>query len=218
MSMFLRKVSSMQIFQKKKTDNPCNDGQWIDSDAPSNNSSGNGDPDAPLNNAPPSDIPPTNSPSRSLSNDIPRNILAFRTITTMLAQIRQEQPFKVSDPRLDMSDQNRHELKISNALATVAVTDKDIVAVTTKRHSKQLEVIVCTRLCYDHENQLITQSSPSSTIMSQIWQLVVTKNFRMDDPEPAIPIRDPTLIDTAIPAGLEPDDDEGLKQYLEKRW
>lgn len=84
------------------------------------------------------------------------------------------------------------ELKISNAVSTLAVADHDIVAVATKRSPDTLEVIACIRR--DSETPSIS------------------------DPKSAIPIRDPTIIDATIPAGLEPDDDEGLMEYLKKRW
>src|SRR5277367_6794854 len=51
-------------------------------------------------------------------NDIPRNILAFRTITTIFAHIQQERPFKFSLNNSKISGAQQRELKISNALRT----------------------------------------------------------------------------------------------------
>jgi hypothetical protein len=202
----------------KNSDNPCDDGQGVLDDTPSNNNP-SGDADIPLNDPPPHNVPSdfNNIPlHRSLLNGVPRNILAFRTITTMLTQIQQNRPFKISDI-VGMSDMERQELKISNAISTVAVANHDIVAVVAKRAPKKLEVTACTHAQSDSENP-VTLPSLTPSIMSRTWQLLFTKNFRRDDPKPAIPILDPIIIDATIPAGLEQDDDEGLRQYLERRW
>ncbi|KAF8809713.1 hypothetical protein BYT27DRAFT_7024111, partial [Phlegmacium glaucopus] len=64
---------------------------------------------------------------------LPTNILAFRTITMLLAKIQQERPLIVSNAldnnTLDLNA--KEELRISNAFANLAVTDTAIVALAT---------------------------------------------------------------------------------------
>lgn len=163
-------------------------------------------------------IPTSNDNSNSiLFHDappevIPKNILAFRTITTLLAMIQQHQPFKLSDESQDPLDPAIHELSISTAFSTVAVTDTDVVSTVTRSSPGKLEVIACTNISHDN-GQLIEQSP--FPIMSRIFLL--TRNFRRSNPPSGNENRDPIITETTIPPTLEPGDD-GLKQYLEKRW
>ena len=114
-------------------------------------------------------------PSSQSPNDIPRNILAFRTITTMLGLIQQERPFKISD--LKIPAEHDRELKITSALANVAVAQHEIVAVATVHSAEELEVIACTQSSSD-------KPSPSqSAIVRQPprWRFLFTKNPRRDE-------------------------------------
>ena len=161
--------------------------------------------------------------SISISNDIPRNILAFRTITTILSLIQQERPFKVSHSSATpegLSKVDRQLLKILNAVSNLAVANYDVTAVTTKSSPETLEVITCTtrHSKYEHPHTYMQSNSQNSTKISKIWELIVTKNFRRDDTRSPTWESDPTIIDATAPAGLDPDDDEELKKYLNKRW
>lgn len=178
-----------------------------------NASGGSGQTGIPTN----SNIPSHISPSKDI---LPRNILAFRTISTFLGLIQQERPFKVSDSTTDLSQIDRRELKISNAVATLAVADNDITAVITKRWADTLEVITSTGPTphSDDDSEKPCIESKSNNIFSRVWELMVNKNYRRDDPKPPVCDRDPTIINATIPNGLEPDDDEGLKDYLDKCW
>lgn len=96
---------------------------------------------------------------------IPRNIPAFRAITTMLAQIQQVRAFKVSRSKTH-PDLERQELMILDALATIIVIDNEVVAVVSKpddAFSDKLEAIICIRLPND-ENQLIAKNTRADTI------------------------------------------------------
>lgn len=154
-----------------------------------------------------------------LSKDIiPRKILAFRTITSILAIIQQERPFKVSNELpTDMKPLDRQELKISNAVCNLAIADKDIIAVVTKPGDDSLAVIACAHLPRN-ESSFISSQSPLKMAMARLWQLLITKNFRRDDPKSSTWEIDPTIIDAKIPPGLDSDDDEALNEYLENRW
>jgi hypothetical protein len=78
------------------------------------------------------------------------NILASRTITTMLSGIQQAQAFRVAKARPIVDDKARLELKILDALATVIIIDNDVVEVVSKHDdSGKLKVIACARLPND---------------------------------------------------------------------
>lgn len=157
----------------------------------------------------------SSSDTQSSSAPLPRNILAFRTITSMLSWIQQAQIFE--DPNLKSADPaNRKELKIVNALATIMVVDNEVVAVVAKHDvgAEALQAIVCAHLADDKKN-LTHSQSPG--IMGQLWQFLITQNPRRDDPSPSCSNR-PLIVDPEIPAGLEPNNMEGLKEYISARW
>ncbi|KAF8804067.1 hypothetical protein BYT27DRAFT_7194791 [Phlegmacium glaucopus] len=71
----------------------------------------------------------------------PRNILAFRTITTILAQLEPKQ--KVENSYHELSGNERLEVKVSDALAHLAVVEHEIVALATERTHTKISVLVC---------------------------------------------------------------------------
>src|SRR5277367_3519496 len=97
-------------------------------------------------------------------NDIPRNILAFHTITTILARIQQEQPFKISLNNSKISGGQQRELKISNAFANLAVTNYDVVAVATVQSPDELNIVACSSDSSDE-----SPPSPSGPSPSRFW-------------------------------------------------
>ena len=120
---------------------------------------------------------PSPSPSRS-NDDIPRNILAFRTITTMLASIQQGRPFKFSLNDSKLSAAQQQELKISNALANLAIADHEVVAVATA-HAEELSVIACSP---SESNDKSPLSKPLLAPLSDSWlKFIISKNPRKDD-------------------------------------
>jgi hypothetical protein len=147
MGNILRKVS--QIFQSKNSDSPHSHGQQ----------------DIPNNNNPSRDsIPLPTSPLK----DIPRNILAFRTITKLLSEIRQEREFQVSYSEAKLLPRDCLELKLSNAFSTIAVIEHD-VAVVTKCTRKMLKVIACTQISIN-EDPLITPLVDDEALKVQVDQ------------------------------------------------
>jgi hypothetical protein len=150
-------------------------------------------------------------------NDIPRNILAFRTITTILARIQQEQPFNFSLKDSEILQAQQQELNISNALANLAVADHDIVAVATVQSPEELNVVVCSH------SDSIDQSppSPSPNASSRFWnlsdwKLIFSRNPRNDDDElKDLPVvRDAEALTTKALAGLDGDEAE-LRAHVE---
>jgi hypothetical protein len=165
-----------------------------------------------LNNNPPGDTPPSIPRTTDPLKHIPRNILAFRTITTLLEQIQQERKFQVL-PSKKHPQPDRQELKISNAFSTIAVIDHEVVAIVTKRTSEVLAITACTQPPAN-ESPVITPSQPGLT--SQIWHLLVTQNYRRND-EGNLPVGEPTIDDAMSLANLELADD-ALKQWVDECW
>jgi hypothetical protein len=162
-------------------------------------------------------------PSTTLShprpNDIPRDILAFRTITTILARIQQERPFKISLTDSEILPAQQKELKISNALANLAVANHDVVAVATVQSPEELNVVACPR------SDSVDQSppSPSPNASSRFWnlsdwKLIFSRNPRNDDDElKDLPVvRDAEALITKALAGLDGDETK-LRAYVESR-
>jgi hypothetical protein len=141
--------------------------------------------------------------------DIPKNILAFRTITTLLHLIQQERQLQITKEE-QMTSQDRRQLSLLNALATLAITEHNIVAVTSKDSLGGLELIASTTLPHDD----ITK--PSSIFMN-LFQgcYLFTWNPEHKKPETSTANKYPILDSPSKPAGLEGDD---LKGYLEKQY
>jgi len=198
----LRKVS--QLFQSKNSDSPRRRVQAQHTQ------------DIPNNNNPSRDTPPSLPPTCP-SEHIPRNILAFRTITKLLSQIQQEKAFQVSrlEAKLPQPHQ-RLELRLSNAFSTVAVIEHEVVAVVTKRAEESLQVIACTQTSINQG--LLTTPLPPRPL-SQVWHLLFTQNDHRSDAETAIhSTAEATISEAKILAGIDFDDDRTLKLYVDEYW
>jgi hypothetical protein len=158
-----------------------------------------------LKNSDPSpDTPGTPLPT-SPPKDIPRNILAFRTITKLLSHIQQEQAFQVSwDNPLPANDE---ELKLSTAFATIAVIDHEIVAVVTKHTCEKIQVV-------------LTSQTPIKEPKRGIWGFLIAQNPRLKD-APLTSTNEPTISsadDAGILPGIDLNDDEILKTWVDQCW
>jgi len=145
---------------------------------------------------------------------IPENILAFHTITTLLEMIQQlePRPLHLLENEHELSDLSHKELKLVDALSTVAVIDHEVVAVVANRINHQLKVIACTNPLYHHEDrQLIKQAPPPKSIL-RIPSFLLIKNYRRNDPD-KVKRMVPIIDDTTPPPDLKHGDAE-LKQYL----
>ena len=148
-----------------------------------------------------SDIP--HSPTFPLE-DIPRNILAFRTISKLLSQIQQEHLFQDTHPK-ELLPVERLELKLSNAFSTLAVIEHEVVAVVTKRTEEVLEVTACP--------QTLTNQDPatSSGIFAPFWHLLFAQNYRRSSSQLAIlSTGEPTISDAMTLASMDSIDGEAL--------
>ena len=145
---------------------------------------------------------------------IPEAILAFRTITTMLAVVQEGTTF--SDSKKSPLPEQRQELEILNALSTVIVRDVEVVAVIVKdRSTEQLEVIACTHLAAP-EKKLTTPQSNTTTISDYFWKFLVTANPRRDKvlSDTPAPTDVPTISDPKAP-DLKGNDSW---KYIEDHW
>ena len=145
-------------------------------------------------------------------NDIPRNILAFRTITTMLAFIQQERPFKFSQNDSEISAAQQQELNISNAFANLAVADLDIVAVATVQSTEELNIVACRYSECDDESP----PSPSENGLSRYLNFLFTKNPRREEDRGDNFKKSPAIVDAKALDGLD-DDESKLWAHVESR-
>ncbi|KDR67659.1 hypothetical protein GALMADRAFT_231839 [Galerina marginata CBS 339.88] len=175
-------------------------------------------------------IPNHTHPSGILSklNDVPENIQVFRTITTLLAQLQHMVPFKPTDnleKKEWRSSQTPRELRISDAFAQLAVSQHNVVAVSTIP-GWDLSLIACADQHTTHSNGSMDRSEAQSTILvnkvvdfvSKCWNFIFTRNDREADPA--------TFSREAYPIIITPEEPKDLgnrtaKEYmksLETAW
>ena len=153
----------------------------------------------------------TSTLSHPQPNDIPRNILAFRTITRMLASIQQERPFQFSLDNSKISGAQHRELKISNAFANLAVAEHNVIAVATVQSPDELNVVACSHS--DSNDESPPSTSPNT--QSRCWNFFFASNPRREQRDDALK-NCPVVVDAKAPAGLD-DDEAKLWAYVESR-
>jgi hypothetical protein len=147
-----------------------------------------------------SSVSPDSRGTVSQSNDIPKNILAFRLITKMLQWIPQTNPFVSTD---NLGDDNnwmssdRQEVRISDAFAHLAIAEHGCVAIATNRqirHSsesepdltlkepKNLGIIACATPSGITSSEGSMKATPNIGFFDKMWNIMLTKNARNDDP------------------------------------
>ena len=134
--------------------------------------------------------------------DIPENILVFRTITTLLANIPRTSPLTPTDNLQDAQWQNkqtRQQLKISDAFAQLAVAQHDVVAVSTAVGWPMLDLVACAdenppqneanqNAPQDEANQNAPQNEAKSILEIALemarkpWIFLIARNDRAKDP------------------------------------
>jgi hypothetical protein len=170
-----------------------------------------------------SDVSPNDTSGRTVpfainaSNSpdyIPHNILAFRTITTLLGQIQQEKPPTFADIGTK-STAEKDELRLSTAFANLANTDLEVIAIATSNSVDGIEVIVST----SQDNDGLTKiCSPPIKITDLIWKMIFSSNARRDDTTAETGHHYPLIALPAIPQGVVDDDLETLQCYIENKW
>ncbi len=116
----------------------------------------------------------------SMPDDIPENILVFRTMTTLLAHLPRTVPIAPTDNLQEptwQTKQTRQELKISDAFAQLAVSQHDVVAVSTFR-GWGLDLVTST-----DQDATETQAESTSVLdkIVKAWQFLITRNDRPAD-------------------------------------
>ena len=157
----------------------------------------------------------TTASSDSSDKPLGESLLAFRTITTLLARIQQQS--STSDDTLHPdTEEERRELSILNALATVIVMGKNgVVAAAATRHSEngELGVLACQQLNLNNEASTSTSSRPT------LLHFFINKN----------PRKDTVVKNTALVIGdaknsrvswddSDPEAEKKLIEYVHNRW
>jgi len=93
--------------------------------------------------------PPSGAPAGVASSEPnePNNLIAFRTITSLLSKIQQESQMSDKDVQMDDIGLQKHmELKLLNALTTVLVMDHEVMAVVANHsYPKTVNILACTQ-------------------------------------------------------------------------
>jgi hypothetical protein len=155
-------------------------------------------------------------PSNIPSDDIPRNILAFRTITMMLSNLQPKQSSGPGDSGSDarteyqLTSEDRREVRISDAMAHVAILDNEVVALATEFREDKMVVVACTSTAEDPSPPELEKQPPKGYV-DEIKSFLFVKNFRRDDP-PTDPVVKYPIITSAMP----PEDmgSQTLSEYL----
>lgn len=79
-------------------------------------------------------------------NPIPLNILAFRSITSILSFAQKEQPLRITMVPTINSSAHRQQLRILTALSNIAVTHHGVVAAMLKVDTETIQVILSAEL------------------------------------------------------------------------
>ena len=135
---------------------------------------------------------------------------AFRSVTILLSAI-QNRPLAFDDTA-NLSRKVRYELKVLNALATIAVTDNDVVAVAAKHNAESvLNLIV---MCTHHG---IMPKPRSSELPDSAPRFLPDFLFSFN-PRPkksTLPSNDhPEIMETTRPTELQSDNTVDLENYL----
>lgn len=135
---------------------------------------------------------------------LPKNILAFRSITTMLGSLRGVGYLNLIDTNTNsLQKETREELRVLVALATILVRNHEVVTVVELPQMGDVKTIACAHSdginnlpesCHDNTPPDATGSQPGPTEFipapspPTIWSLWTTKNFR-DDDSPTVPAK-----------------------------
>lgn len=126
--------------------------------------------------------------SNSANATLPESILAFRSITTLLAALQGLRGGEITTTPSDnslLSREVRQELKILAALATVLVRKWEVVAIVSlnderAQQGNPIKAIACT-----HSDSADDKKQPEPSQMVSVkppsWSLFTTGNYRRND-------------------------------------
>lgn len=153
---------------------------------------------------------------RTTKSVLPENVLAFRTITTLLAGVQQEKPAIFDDLNYkNVNPQEVKELRISTAFANLSNTRVDVIAIATSISVEKLEVVVS---AHNDNDKSIDHPAPSSKI-TDFLKFIFSSNSRTDDPDGHNTTSEiPYINEMWVPPGVDPEDVNTLQNYIENEW
>jgi len=164
--------------------------------------------------------PPSRAPAEVASSEPNKsyNLIAFRTIMSLLSKVQQESQMSDKDVQMNEIELQKHmELKLLNALTTVLVMDHEVmVVIVNHSYPKMVEILACIQL--DAPIQQVKTKTPRS--LGLLWELLVSWNPRRgpDVHETSYDAPVPKICTPAIPDGLVSDDWNALLRYIDQRW
>lgn len=138
---------------------------------------------------------------------------AFRTVSTLLSEI-QNRPLEIDDAKISAQDVH-YELKVLNALATIMVTDSDVVAVAANYKGKESTanlIVMCNCLA-----NIMPKSNTSYETLGRgfLSEFLVSFNPRSSRSTRITPPNgEPQIMETIRPTELRSDDPVELTKYL----
>jgi hypothetical protein len=132
----------------------------------------------------------------------------------LLHKIQKDRPLTITDgwDNQTLHHQEKKILQISHAFANLAVMHHEKLALTTNLSVDGLQVIVC--INYDHNNQLIHQSSTSK--FAKVLRMVFSRNYRSEGELSNYP--NLAILDSKIPSVVEPNNSETLIHHIYHNW
>jgi len=121
--------------------------------------------------------------SSSTNTTVPQNILAFRSITTMLSSLRRSGEMNVTHTdKTSLDSRVRQELRILVALACVLVRNHEVITVVAlrPREGEHIQTIACS-VNDDKERPKLPQIGNDETPKHPFWSLFATGNHRRDN-------------------------------------
>lgn len=152
---------------------------------------------------------PTPRRQRSATPSTPVNMLAFRSITTILAYIQQRQVLERKPTPHE--EEYALDLKVANAVSTILVVHHDVAAVSFRRTVEEIGVVTCTNPSGDRKGS----SNPPQ--QSKLSGIVCSTNPRPDDPIYDISTGKIKAI-TATDEGRLLETTQELREYIEAKW
>lgn len=126
----------------------------------------------------------------SKTDDVPENILAFRSITSLLEHLPRARPAEAKkDAARSQRSETRDELKITGAFARLAAFQHDSVAVSIQR-CRDLKLLICATQdaaeTYEHADYLHflinrNDRSASSSVLSRTLKPTVVTAMEPDN-------------------------------------
>lgn len=145
---------------------------------------------------------------------VPDEILAFKTATLILSQLRNTQQLPYDEP--DISPPESREVRIADAFAHIAVANHDIISISTHRTPSSMEVVASTTLS---ETGPIPNAPNAQAPIAEVPQECIvgfcaTKNTNLNEHDTTMENLGPFPI--VVPTIPLRTGDKTLEEYLEQ--